>query len=69
MIMKKTLEIGKFPDKNEKGSYKSIESKDFQPVSQLTTKRREELKKIAKATINEERVKTPHGSQKRTLSV
>lgn len=55
--MKKTPEIGEFLDKDEMDLYKSIESEDFEPISQLTSERRVELQKIAKATINEERVK------------
>ena len=55
--MKKTPEIGKFLDEDEMALYQSIESPNFEPVSQLTAERRAALQKIAKATINEERVK------------
>ena len=57
MIVKKPPEIGKFLDKDEMELYNAIESEDFEPVSQLTSERRVELEKIAKATISEERVK------------
>ncbi|HGG59986.1 MAG TPA: DNA-binding protein [Gammaproteobacteria bacterium] len=55
--MKKRPEIGKFLDQDEMDVYKAIESANFEPVSHLTPERRAELQKIAKATINEERVK------------
>lgn len=55
--MKKIPEIGKFLDQEEMDVYESIESANFDSVSHLTPERRAELQKMAKATINEERVK------------
>ena len=55
--MKKIPEIGEFLDQDEMDVYEAIESTNFDPVSNLTHERRVELRKMAKATINEERVK------------
>ena len=49
--------IGAFIDAEEKAIYEAIERDDYVPVSVLSPEKRAEYKAIARATMNEGRVK------------
>jgi predicted DNA binding CopG/RHH family protein len=49
--------IGTFLDEEEKAIYEAIESDDYVPVSILTPEKRAEYQAIARAAMNEGRVK------------
>jgi len=63
MIMTKTKQrkprpkIGAFLDAEEKAIYEAIEADDYVPVSILTPQKRAEYQAIARAAMNETRVK------------
>jgi CopG antitoxin of type II toxin-antitoxin system len=56
-LRKATPKIGAFLDDEEKAIYEAIESDDYVPVSLLTPELRAEYQMIARATMNEGRVK------------
>jgi predicted DNA binding CopG/RHH family protein len=55
--MAKTPEFGAFLDDEEREIYEAIERDDYAPASLLTPEKRAEYREIARATMNEPRVK------------
>jgi CopG antitoxin of type II toxin-antitoxin system len=56
-VAKPVPEIGMFLDDEEKAVYEAIERPDYVPRSILTAKKRAEYRAIARANMNEGRVK------------